>query len=43
MKKGIVDPRVLTIVGGFAIGYAIGGLKGAIIGAAIGLLIWFIR
>ena len=40
-KKGQIDPRILTTLGGFAIGYSISGIDGAIIGGIIGFAIWF--
>lgn len=41
-KKGVIDPRILTALGGFAIGYSISGITGGIIGAIIGYFIWYL-
>ncbi len=41
-KKGILNPRILTALGGFAIGYSIKGFTGGIIGAIIGYFVWYL-
>ncbi|MCK5629480.1 MAG: hypothetical protein KAI26_02590 [Nanoarchaeota archaeon] len=42
-KKSQIDPRILTTLGGFALGYAINGIQGAIIGAIIGFAISYFK
>lgn len=40
-KRGQLNPRILTTLGGFAIGYSISGLDGGFIGAIVGFFIWY--